>query len=169
MKILDRLPFAKEESRVPTPDGVAVVKPYQIVVWVSLAAHEVLELYPSTPRFPAILDTGNNHNFAIRREQFDQWTGLTLPRRGQVAINDRIVPLLAAHLWVHPNISGIAEPAEREPFRLHLPEGIAVYPSDVPNPARLPLLGLRAIVRNHLTLTIHGRSRYVSLRSARSS
>src|SRR4051794_4671513 len=62
--------------------------------------------------------------------------------------------------------SGIAEPSEREPFRLGLEEGIAVYPFNVPNPARLPILGLRAIVQNNLTLTINGQSRHVSLRSA---
>jgi hypothetical protein len=169
MKILDRLPFAEEESRVSTPDEIAVVRPYQIIVWVSLAPHVVLKLPPGTPRFPAILDTGNNHNFAIRHEQFERWTRLTLPQRGQVAINDRIVPLLAAHLWIHPNAPGLSDPSEREPFRLGLEEGIAVYPSNVPNPARLPLLGLRAIVQNHLTLTIHGRSRHVSLRSTSGS
>src|SRR4051812_11365175 len=101
MKILDRLSFAEEESRVPIPDGIAVVRPYQIIVWVSLAAHVVLKLPPGTPRFPAILDTGNHHNFAIRQEQFEPWTGLTLPRRGRVTINDHLVPLLAAHLWIH--------------------------------------------------------------------
>jgi hypothetical protein len=165
MKILDRLPFAEEQSSAPSPDGIAVVRPYQIIVWVSLAAHAVLKLPPGTPRFPAILDTGNNHNFAIRREQFERWTRLTLPRRGQVAIDGQIVPLIVAHLWIHPNAPGIADPSGHEPFRLSLEEGIAVYPSNVPNPARLPILGLRAIVQNNLTLTINGRGRHVSLRA----
>lgn len=166
MKILDRLPFAEEESRVPTPDGIAIVRPYQIIVWVSLAAHDVLKPPPGMPPFPAILDTGNNHNFAIRREQLERWTRLTLSRRGQVAFNGHVVPLMAAHLWIHPNAPGISAPSEREPFRLPLEEGIAVYPSNVPNPARLPILGLRAIVQNNLMLTIKGRSRHVSLREA---
>ena len=165
MKILDRLPFGEEQTDVPTPDGIEVVRPYQIIVWVSLAAHIVLRLPPGTPRFPAVLDTGNNHNFAIRHEQFERWTHLALPRRGQVAFDGRVVPLFAAHLWIHPNAPGVSEPSEREPFRLSLEEGIAVYPSNVPNPARLPILGLRGIVQNNLTLTINGRSRLLSLRA----
>jgi hypothetical protein len=32
--------------------------------------------------------------------------------------------------------------------RLRMPEGIVVYLEDVPNPARLPILGLRARVRS---------------------
>ena len=163
MRILDRLPFAEEQTSVLTPDGVAVVKPFQIIVWVSLATPDDRTLPPGTPRFPAILDTGNNHNFAIRHEQLERWSRLTLLRRGQVSFNDQIVPLLAAHLWIHPNVRGIAELSAREPFRLQLPEGIAVYPPDVSNPARLPILGLRGLVQNNLLLTISGRSRHVSL------
>jgi hypothetical protein len=52
----------------------------------------------------------------------------------------------------------------KPPFRLRLKEGIGVYPDD-DNPARLPILGLRALVRNDLTLTIDGRRREVTLKS----
>jgi hypothetical protein len=42
-------------------------------------------------------------------------------------------------------------------------EGIAVYPPDVANPARLPILGLRDLVRNGLTLLIDGKTREVTI------
>jgi hypothetical protein len=36
MKILSRLPFFEARSEVSTPDGIAEVKPYQIIVMVSI-------------------------------------------------------------------------------------------------------------------------------------
>ena len=85
MKIHQAIP--ETIGRVATPDGMAQVMPYQIVVMVSIAASRVLELTSDSPRFPAVLDTGNNHNFAIRQEQFARWTGLTLPKRGHLFIS----------------------------------------------------------------------------------
>ena len=40
-----------------------------------------------------------------------------------------------------------------------------VYPPDVPNPARLPILGLRALIRNGLKLTMDGATQELSLDS----
>src|SRR5262249_48155019 len=71
-------PLPETTGRVATPDGTAQLMPYQFAVVVSIAANRVIELPSDAPRFPAVLDTGNNHNFAIRREQFARWTGLTL-------------------------------------------------------------------------------------------
>jgi hypothetical protein len=67
MKILDRLPIFEQRWMVTTPDGVEEPKPYQIVVWVSITAENVHALPENAPRIPAVLDTGNNHNFAIRQ------------------------------------------------------------------------------------------------------
>jgi hypothetical protein len=53
---------------VPTPDGVELVHPYQIVVRVSITATDSTTPEPNSAIIPAILDTGNNHNFAIRKE-----------------------------------------------------------------------------------------------------
>ena len=60
-------PIPETAGRVATPDGTAEPMPYQIVVMVSIAAKRVIELPSDAPRFPAVLDTGNNHNFAIRQ------------------------------------------------------------------------------------------------------
>jgi hypothetical protein len=72
MRIIDRMPLGEGLSEVWTPDGIAVVKPFQIVVMVSLSIGDILE--PGSRRFPAVLDTGLNHNFAIRHEHLDRWT-----------------------------------------------------------------------------------------------
>ena len=43
---------------------------------------------------------------------------------------------------------------------------MAVYPHHIPNPARLPILGLRAIIRNGLKLTIDGAPRELTIEAA---
>jgi hypothetical protein len=148
-------PIPETTARVATPDGTAEVMPYQIVVMVSIAAKTVMELLSDALRFPAVLDTGNNHNFAIRQEQFARWTGLKLPKRGLVNVGGTTIPLHAANVWIHPD-SG-------DPFRLRMEEGIAVYPPDVANPARLPILGLRGLVRNGLMIVIDGKKRELTI------
>jgi hypothetical protein len=163
MKIIDRMPLGEGISEAWTPDGIAVVKPFQIVVMVSLSIGEVLE--PGSRRFPAILDTGLNHNFAIRHEHLDRWTSLRLPTRKSVTIQKQETPLAAAYVWMHRNVAGTNSPSDFQPLRLRLPEGIAVFPVNTPNPARLPILGLRALVRNNLTLIMNGKRREVKLKT----
>jgi hypothetical protein len=97
-------PIPETAGRVVTPDGPVEVLPYQIVVMVSIAATRVIALPADAPRFPAVLDTGNNHNFAIRHEHLDRWTGLSLPKRGLVIVGGRTIPLYAANVWIHPEI-----------------------------------------------------------------
>ena len=114
-------PIPDAVAWVATPDGTAQVLPYQIVVTVSITANTATELPRDAPRFPAVLDTGNNHNFAIRHEHAVRWTRLKLPKRGVVKIGDTIIPLHAANVWIHSN-SG-------QPVRLRMEEGIAIYPA----------------------------------------
>ena len=73
MKIIDQRPISEAGWIVPAPDGLEEVKPYQIVVQVSIADQSTIDLPQDAPRFPAILDTGNNHNFAIRQGHFGRW------------------------------------------------------------------------------------------------
>jgi hypothetical protein len=47
--------------------------------------------------------------------------------------------------------------------RLRMEEGIAIYPADVANPARLPILGLRGLVRSGLLIVIGGPSKEVTI------
>ena len=39
----------------------------------------------------------------------------------------------------------------------------SVYPSDAPNPARFPILGLRGFIRNGLMIVIDGKKREVTI------
>ncbi len=165
MKILDCLPFSKDKSEVWTPDGLVEVKPYQIVVMVSLATRRALALDPGAPRIPAILDTGHNHTFIIRRDQLNRWTGLRAPERGRITIGGHRIPLMSANVWIHPNQPKTSKLPKRPPFRLELKEGIAVIPDNVPTPARLPILGLRALVKNELKLIIDGKQRTLTLKT----
>jgi hypothetical protein len=165
MKILERLPISESGWRVLTPEGAEEVKPFQIVVMLSVTAADVAVLPQDAPRIPAVLDTGHNHNFAIRHSQWERWVQLALPLRGQVQIGGSVIPLIAANLWIHPNRDGTVEPGAGSPFLLKLREGIAVYPPLLANPARLPALGLRAIIRNGLRLTIDGASRELTMES----
>ena len=140
-----------------------MVKPFQIIVMVSLTLGDVLE--PAGHRFPAILDTGLNHNFAIRREHVDRWTSLRLPTRKRVTIRNQEIPLAVAHVWVYRNKRGTSTPSDVPPVRLRTPEGIAIFPENSPNQARLPILGLRALVRSDLTLIMDGKRREVTLKT----
>jgi hypothetical protein len=148
-------------SEVSSPDGHVEVNPFQVVARVSLTPKDVFE--PSVVHFPVILDPGLNHNLAMRREHLNRWTGLVLPVLGSVEMGKRQVPLLAANVWIHRNNPGAATVSQLPPVRLRVPEGIIVYPRNIANPARLPTLGLRALVRNALILTIDGQQREVTL------
>ncbi len=166
MKVIDRLPISEQVWKVSTPDGEDVVKPYQIIVFVSITAKNIRELPHDSPRLPVVLDTGHNYNFAIRRAQLERWSSLALPRTGQIEVGGSIIPLLAANLWIHPNREGTIEPNVAPAFLLEVKEGIAAYPPIVANPARLPILGLRGIIRNGLKLTLEGAARDLSLESS---
>src|SRR6185437_1002582 len=101
MKILTRLPFSEGPSEVNTPDGIAEVKPYQIIVMVSITSRKIADFDPGTPRIPAILDTGHNHNLAIRREPLDLWVRLSEPQLRQIRVGEVLVPLVPANVWIH--------------------------------------------------------------------
>jgi hypothetical protein len=108
------------------------------------------------------------NNFSIREHQLKRWGGIhpeSLPYLGKLRETERTPSLRSASIWIHRNRAGSRELSDREPFLLHLPEGIAIYPSDGSNYPRLPLLGLRAIINNKLKLVIDGNWKHASLRS----
>ena len=150
---------------VSTPDGVKEVKPYQILVFVSITARSISVLPEDAARIPAILDTGNNHNFCDSTGTMGSVGAAALPQKGRVDIGGSSIPRFAANIWIHPNRTGTIDPSGESAFMIELEEGIIVYPSDMPNPARLPILGLRGIIRNGLKLTIDGATRALTLES----
>ena len=135
MKIL----IPEQPGTVATPTGPVLLRPFQIAVSVALTAGG-----RRSPVFPAILDTGHSHNFSIRHEQLRDWAGLPLKQIGFIPVNQQVVPLAECDLL----LDGVV---------LKCVEGIAVYPDNHPAAPRLPLLGLRILVRNGVRVTIHGK------------
>ena len=164
MKILDRLPVVDEPDRLEIHGQALKVRPFQIIVRVSLS--EIAIWDAQTPTIPALLDTGNNHNFSIQENQLMRWAGLhprSLPLLGAMREGGRAPTLRFANVWIHRNRSGTRDIKGGEPFLLSLKEGIAIYPDDGMSYPRLPLLGLRSIINNNLKLVIDGKRKYVSL------
>jgi hypothetical protein len=63
MSIGRRSPFFDAPTHVEAGGQPILVRPFQLVVWVSMQAHDRF-----SPRVPAILDTGFSLNFAIQEE-----------------------------------------------------------------------------------------------------
>jgi hypothetical protein len=66
MKILDRLPILETRTSLRFGNRYIVVHRDQVLVWVSIQLGGALEPDKSIPRFPALLDTGNNVDFSIQ-------------------------------------------------------------------------------------------------------
>jgi hypothetical protein len=160
--ILDRCPFYEEATEADTPSGPILIRSYQIVVWVGLSARGTL----SRP-FPAVLDTGHGHNFSIKEEHLELWTGLhahEIQTIGHVRVNKQLVELKDAAVAIYPNRPGARDALREEsPYLVKLSEGIAVHGTSDPFAPRLPLLGMRALVKNHLRIMIDGDRKEVSL------
>jgi hypothetical protein len=108
VKILDRLPYSSDPTVVSVPGGRVRVKRYQIVVDVGISLQALREWDPRMPRFPAILDTGNNHNLSISRGHLLRWAGLqpeALRIIGAIRERQQQIPLHAASL----GCTGIAQ------------------------------------------------------------
>lgn len=166
--ILRRLPFQEKEDEVTVGLERLPVLPYQIIAWASVTARGVVDLPPHAPRILVILDTGHSHHFSIQERHLADWARVPLgllPRRGTIRVDGREFPLHAAAVWLHPNRPGLRDQfADQPAYRLELREGVAVYPGagDLP---RLPLLGLRALVRNKLHFTMDPERCLVNLRT----
>jgi len=166
MKILDRLPIAEDHFLLDVHGEHLRLRPFQIVIQVSVSTFRDWDL--RTPIFPALIDTGNNHNFSIQEHHLRRWAGIHpggLFSLGSMREGARSASRYHAHLRIHRNHAGRRDLKDVEPFLLRLEEGIAVYPSDGSNYPRLPLLGLRAILKNSLKLVVDGKREHASLRS----
>jgi hypothetical protein len=169
--LLRNLPVYQTRRPATLPNGTVVpVLPYQIVLWASIGRKGQETLDPRTPRFPVVLDPGYNHNFLIQETHLVQWAGWR-PEHfavlAQLQAYGQAVPLRAANVWLHRNRPGQRDAfVERASFCLELDLGIAVCPRGLENP-RLPLLGLRALFRAGLMLSLDCQRGYLSLRTPR--
>lgn len=169
MKIIDSLPYGIDPPPPVVVRGHSLpVKPYQIIVWVSVGVAD-LEWDARTPAFPAILDTGNTFTFTLFQRQLIQWAGMQpqlLRALGTIREGGNLYPCYKADVWLHSNVPGrVDRRTDQAPLRLSLRKGIAVYPDGGPRSPHLPLLGLQALAENNLHVTIDSERRLVSLRS----
>ncbi len=83
--ILSALPYFDEITEIVAPGVREQAYPCQIIIWVSVTPVEQFDLPSTSPRFPAILDTGLNDNFAIAPVHLRAWAGVhwkSLPEVG---------------------------------------------------------------------------------------
>lgn len=158
--IVDRLPFFEEATHVESPRGSVLVRPYQIVLWANLSVAGKV-----SSSFPVVLDTGHTHNSSIREQQLAEWAPTittNLRTIGFARVNRRPVMLKEAGIAIHRNVPGTRDSLAAN-YLLDLPQGIAVHGRTDPFAPRLPLLGMRALVRNRLKLIIDGARREVTI------
>ena len=74
--IIRELPYFEHSESVQVRGRSFGVKRDQIVVWISISAKGEQELAPNTPRIPAILDTGCNHNLVINQQHLSVWASI---------------------------------------------------------------------------------------------
>jgi len=135
-RILRQLPFFREPTQIRFPGGPVSVRAYQIIVWISVTESAQGELEPTTPRLPAILDTGHTHNFSIREGHLMQWARVNprlLPPLRRIRLFGQHVTLFEANIWLYPNRYGMRDEfAQESPYSLELSGGIAVFPDTTP-------------------------------------
>jgi hypothetical protein len=166
MTILKRLPIAREPSLVSVHGEQLKLRPYQIIIQVSVSPFR--EFDARSPIIPTLIDTGLNHHFSIQERHLRRWAGIhpeSLSKQGNMREGGRSADLRRAYLWIHRNEAGSHDLRDAEPFLVPLQEGMAIYAADGSNYPRLPLLGLRAILKNNLKLIIDGKRKHASLRS----
>jgi hypothetical protein len=173
-----KLPWSGNDEKLLV-GGVTLRLPHSsIIVWVSLVAKGSDVFDPDSPRVPALLDTGFNNYFAIREESLRDLAGFD-PRhflrfrsfeqpRGK---GDK----RAANVWLFPNVPGTRLVGPAQPILLELDEGIMVFHSTERSGAqnsrdlrpRIPLLGLPALRRNKLVLSVDGRNQWANIYRSR--
>ena len=102
--VLDHCPFYDHETEIRAASGPVLIRSYQIAVRVGLSFRGTV-LRP----FPAVLDTGHSHNFSIKEDLLESWTGLRadeLPTKGHVRVNKQIVDLKDINVVVYANTRG---------------------------------------------------------------
>jgi hypothetical protein len=168
MKIIDRLPIPDKRTSLQFQNRYTTIHRNQILVWVSVHLSGALEPEVDRPKFPALMDTGNNFDFSMQDRQLREWAGIEpglLVGLGDIEINGKVVTCRRATVWLYPNVPGSLEAASgTPPLELTMPRGIAVYgQNDIPAGPRLPLLGLPALLNNDLDLWLDPQQRQISV------
>lgn len=133
----------------------------QIVLWISITPTTVIGLKSSTPRLPAVLDTGFNSTLAISEKQLKELADLDVSQlrefpedvAGLPAVKGVRVPTYEAAVWLHSNLEGQRDELRRNPPYWTNPHpGILILPPEIA--PRLPLLGLRWLEQCGMQVTL---------------
>ena len=169
MKILDRLPIAEDRTSLRFGDRYVTVHRNQFLVWVSVHLSGVLEPEANIPRFPALLDTGNNVDFSVQDRHLREWAGIDpglLVLLGEIEIDGKVVTRRRATVWLYPNVPGRQDVASgRPPFRLKMSKGIAVYAPDAFSRPAIAAAGASRFSRNDLDLWLDPERRHVTVQT----
>jgi hypothetical protein len=109
MKILDRLPIPGDRRSLRFGERYVTIHAHQVLVWVSVDLSGVLTPEENIPRFPALLDTGNNFAFSVQDRHLREWAGIDpalLEFLGDIEINEQVVTRRKATVWLYPNEPG---------------------------------------------------------------
>jgi hypothetical protein len=101
------------------------LKPFQVLLWLSITHRGLEHLPPGTPRLPALLDTGHNHNLSLREEHLVHsgletpwpWSSSLLKVRDASGI-ERDVSRLLVDVWLHRDLQQPGEQAYRAAAKL---------------------------------------------------
>jgi hypothetical protein len=141
----------------------------QIIVWATLTSGPSVVPAPTDPLFPVVLDTGFNDSFLMQRHQAEVWLSPTLVLGAgytgyALQVGREQIPGLTLALWLFPNVPGTRAPdVSGSPLWVALPIGVPLTPLGSGGTKEKPLLGLRAIRFNKLSLHIDGQRGCVSL------
>ena len=152
------VPRAERSIKLPTGDTIAL-KSLQPIVWISVAPPQVIDLPPTAPRFPAVIDTGFNQTLLIQDWHLEKWAGVksadlqVFP--GEAArYGNQTWPFRLADIWLQPADLGANLPVvDSEAFCLETHPGILVV-RESERRQRLPVLGMRALAWNRVRLTL---------------
>lgn len=133
----------------------------QHLIWATFTPGGPSPPPPGAALFPILIDSGFNETFLMQERQARAWMGTafagfqTAGRWFQMG--HELIPAWAISLWAYPNVPGTRDPdVLRPPTRLRLPGGVPLTPPGSAYAKEKPLLGLRAIRFNKLTLRIDG-------------
>jgi hypothetical protein len=107
MKVLDRLPIAEAHFLLNVHGEPLRLRPFQIIIQVSISPFRPWD--SRAPIIPALLDSGNNHNFSIQEHQLARWAGIhpeALPFLREIRETGRTPSLRYARIWIHRNRAG---------------------------------------------------------------
>lgn len=169
MAILRELPLRRVPEQIGLGDRVYRVRAFQPVAFVSVVVAGVEKHDERLPKFPALIDTGFNGEFAIREEQLREWAGidprlLTLMRSGEASRGK--CHYLRANLWPYKNVRRSRALAQSRPILIEIDGGIQVFPvTNLPTDVRpdMPLVGVKALCTNRLRLVVDGQAASCSL------